>query len=135
MQKNAEKCSSTEKSEQLSSKQEQFIAALIAGNTIAVACKTAGIAERTAYNWLKQPAFKQALQTAKQEVFNDKLESLRDGVDLAISALERNLTAPDPSVQVRAAHIWLQHAIQVGKMEELESRLQELEEALKASHV
>jgi len=39
------------------------------------------------------------------------------------------------AIQVRAATVWLTQAVQIHKMEELEARLQELEEALKAKMV
>jgi hypothetical protein len=132
MQESAGKCSSEENSE-LSVKQEQFIAALIAGNSIVVAAKAVGIAERTAHNWLKQPAFQDAYRAAKQVVYDDALEGLRDALSEAIGTLKSNLKALEPAIQVRAAHIILTQSIQVHKIEVLEARIQELEEALKAS--
>ncbi len=127
---------STEESE-LSPKQEQFIAALVAGNSIVVAAKAVGIAERTAYNWLKLPHFQSAYQAAKQWAFDESLGELRDNVNLAIATLKRAMTNDtiDPAVQVRAANIWLQNAIQIHSMQQLEERLQELEAALKAKMV
>lgn len=122
--------SPTEESE-LSVKQQQLIAALIAGNHIVVAAKAVGIAEKTAHTWLKKPHVQEAYRAARQAVFDESLDELRDGVSLAIAALKRNLTAIEPAVQVRAAHIWLTQAIQVHKMEQLEARLQELEEMVK----
>jgi phage terminase small subunit len=127
----SENVSPTEESE-LSIKQEQFIAALIAGNPIVVSAKAVGINERTAHRWFKQPHFRAAYQEAKQAVFDEALEGLRDGTKEAIDTLKSNLKALEPSVQVRAAHIILTQSIQVHKIEVLEQRIAELEEALKA---
>ena len=126
--------SPTEESK-LSPKQEQLIAALVAGSTIVVAARAVGIAEKTAHVWLKQPAFSRAYQDAKQAVFSDMLDELRDSVNLAISTLKNIMisTEIDPAVRVRASHIWLTQAIQIHKMEQLESRLQEIEEMIKVN--
>lgn len=124
--------SSTEENE-LSPKQHQLIAALVAGNDIKTSAKAIGIAERTAHTWLKQSTFKKAYQEAKQAIFDETLEGLRECTTEAISTLKRNLTAEEPAVQVRAAHILLTQSIQVHKIEQLEQRIAELEEALKAS--
>ncbi len=119
----------------LTPKQEQFIAALVAGNSIVVAAKAVGIGEKTAHRWLKQPLFQEAYKAAKQAVYDEALEGLRDGTKEAIDTLKSNLKALEPAVQVRAAHIILTQSIQVHKIEVLEQRIQELEEALKASRV
>ena len=131
----------TEESE-LTPKQEQFIAALVAGNSIVVAAAAVGIGEKTAHRWLKQPLFQGVYKAAKQWAFDEALSELRDNVNLAIATLKRNMTNDEevPStqvraIQVRAATVWLAQAVQVHKMEELEARLQELEAALKAKMV
>jgi hypothetical protein len=130
----AENGSPGENSE-LTPKQEQFIAALVAGNTIVVASAVVGITERTAYRWFQLPHFNAAYKAVKQFAFDEALEGLRDCTKEAIDTLKLNLKAPEPAVQVRAAHILLTQGMQVHKMEQLETRIQDLEEALKASRV
>ena len=120
---------------ELTVKQEQFIAALLTGNAIIVAAKAVGIAEKTAYNWFKLPHFQAAYKAAKSAAYDEALEGLRDCTKEAIDTLKLNLKANDPAVQVRAAHILLTQGMQVHKMEQLETRIQELEESLKASRV
>src|SRR6266571_5237469 len=126
------KVSPTEESE-LSVKQQQLIAALIAGNPIVVAAKAVGIAEKTAHAWLKQPHFQDAYRQAKQSVYDDALESLRDSVSQAIDTLKNIMasTEIDPAVRVRAANIDLTHSLKVHKFDENELRLQEVEATLK----
>ena|SRR5256885_5854962 len=128
--------SPTEENE-LTPKQEQLIASLVAGNIIAVAAKAVGIGERTAYRWLKLPHFQVAYRDAKQVAFNEKLDKLRDGVSIALKTLLKHMTNEETpaNVQVRCAQIWLEQSIEIHKMSELEARLQELEGALKASRV
>jgi phage terminase small subunit len=131
MQDFAGNCNSEENSE-LTIKQQQFLSALIAGNAIIVAAKVAGVSERTAHNWLKLPHVLAAYQSAKSIAFDEALEGLRDCTKEAIDTLKSNLKALEPAVQVRAAHIILAQSIQVHKIELLEARIAELEEALKA---
>jgi hypothetical protein len=118
----------------LSPKQEQLIAALLAGNSIVASAKTTGIAEKTAHVWLKQPAFKKAYEGAKQASFDETLDTLRKGTSIALKTLLKHITSEDtkPYVQVQAAFKWLDLAIDVHKMSEIESRIAELEELIKA---
>jgi hypothetical protein len=125
---------SPEEEKQLSVKQEKLIAALVAGNTIVVSAKTAEVSEKTAHVWLKQPAFKKAYEGAKQASFDETLDTLRKGTSIALKTLLKHITSEDtkPYVQVQAAFKWLDLAIDVHKMSEIESRLAELEELIKA---
>ncbi|HWS83613.1 MAG TPA: hypothetical protein VN207_05080 [Ktedonobacteraceae bacterium] len=134
MQENTANYSPTEEST-LTPKQQLLIAALIAGNSIVVAAKAVGIAERTAHTWLKLAHFQENYKAAKQAVYDEALGELRDGVKEAIDTLKSNLKALEPAIQVRAAHILLTQAIQVHSIQQLEERIQELEEALKAKMV
>jgi|SRR5882762_11212857 len=125
---------STEESE-LSAKQQQFIAALIAGNTITVAAKAVGIAERTAHNWLKQPAFKQVYEAAKQAIFDEELNELRESKKLIREMLVKHISAEVPvsnSSQLQAAKLLLDHYVVAGEMAELNEKMDAIQEKLKA---
>jgi DNA-binding transcriptional MerR regulator len=119
----------------ISRKQETFIAAMLSLPTITAAARAAGVTDRTARLWMKQPLIQEAYRAARKEVFDEVLEGLRDCAKEAIDTLRTNLTALEPAVQVRAAHIILTQSIQVHKIEQLEARIQELEDALKVSRV
>ena len=123
--------SSPEPEKELSPKQYSLIAALIAGNTIAVAAKMAGVGERTAYTWLKQPLFQQEYQAAKQVAFNEILEAFRNGVSLAMETLKRNMTEAKPYVQVAAAKIWLDMTFSTHQNDSLEQKHAEILQRLK----
>ena len=125
--------SSSESEKELSPKQYTLIEALLAGHTIAVAAKVADVGERTVYTWMKETLFRQEYETAKQAVFDEKLEALRDNITLAIDTLKRNMTEAAPYVQVQAASKILDMAIELHKVSGLEARLIELEELVKAT--
>src|SRR6266700_1646171 len=93
---------------ELSPKQHALLAALLSGKNTEAAATEAGIAERTAYRWVKLPAFKEALSAAQQALFEEHLGMLKLGVKTALLALARNMNETKPAaVQVRAAAIWL----------------------------
>ncbi len=119
--------------EELTPKQDSLITLLLAGIDIKAAARNIGIGEKTAHRWLKLPHFLTAYKSAQQSLFDDNLSELRSGVSTAISTLKRNMTGEEvpPSTQVRAAQIWLDSAIELHKMSELEARLMEIEERLK----
>lgn len=117
----------------LNAKQEAFLTAYLACSNITVAAKTAGMADITARRLVKQPAFQAALKTAQRELFNDALQGLREHVETAIKTLVRHMTSEEtpPNVQVRSAQIYLEQAINIHKMSELEEKYTELEQLVK----
>lgn len=127
--------SSTEESE-LSPKQQKLIAALVTGNSITVAAAAAGIGEATAYRWLKLAHFQDAYKAAKQAVYDESLEGLRDNVTQAIDTLKNIMISAeiDPAVRVRAANIYLTHSLKVHKVDENEITIKEIEAAVKRGY-
>lgn len=119
--------------QKLTAKQEAFLTAYLACSNITVAAKTSGMAEITARRLVKLPEFQTALKAAQRELFNDALQGLREHVDTAIKTLVRHMSAEDtpPGPQIRAAQIYLEQAIQVHKMTELEEKYAELERLVK----
>ncbi|SRR6266566_1555977 len=126
--------SPTEESE-LTPKQEQFIAALVAGNPIVVAAKAVGIGEKTAHRWLKQPAFNQVYGQAKQAIFDEELNELRESKKLIRDMLVKHISAEVPvsnSSQLQAAKLLLDHYVVAGEMAELNEKMDAIQEKLKA---
>ncbi len=96
--------------EQLTTKQQALLSAMLLGMSVEQAAKEAGVGERTAYRWVKELAFKEALAKAQQELFLEQLRLLKTGVKLAISTLARNMASNQPpNVQVQAARAWLEN--------------------------
>jgi phage terminase small subunit len=118
---------------QLTSKQEAFLAAYLACSNITVAARTCGMAEKTARRLVKQSDFQEAYRAAKRELFNQALDGLREHVDKAINTLVRHMSAEETpaGAQIRAAQIYLEQAINVHKMSELEEKYAELERLVK----
>lgn len=120
----------------LSVKQEDFIAALLSQPSIAAAARSINLPDKTARRWLKLEHFQKAYHAAKQDKFTSALEILQSGVSVSIKALHKHMTSDEtpPAVQVRAAQIWLDQAISLHKMSELEQKIADLEEIVQERH-
>lgn len=116
----------------LTPKQQTFITAyLTPGLTIEAAAKVAGIAEKTAYRYLKLPSVQEGIKQARADIYQQAIFGLVHLVEKSVDTLERNLDAPDaPGVQVRAAQIILERTTEIFKLSELEKDLAEVKRLL-----
>jgi hypothetical protein len=120
----------------LTPKQEALIELLLTGVNVSAACRQLKLAERTARRWLKAPHFKTAYRQARQDIFDERLSMLREGINTAIKTLAESM---DPKktksefVRMSAAAKWLDTSIEVYKAAELEREIAELKTAIKAS--
>jgi len=105
-----------------------LIAALAGGATVAEAAKTAGVSERTAFRRLQDPAFRQRLETARQEMVERASAMLAEMGTQAAATLRALLepTVP-PTVRLGAARAALELGARLRENEELARRLTELE--------
>src|SRR6266496_1494849 len=123
-----------EATEQLTPKQEMFLARLLTGMTITDAAAESGVAERTAYRWLHLSHFQEALRTSQKAIFDTTLDQLRLGVQDALKALKKHMGAevePTAATSLQAAKIWLEQDLQRGQMNELKEKILELEGYIK----
>jgi hypothetical protein len=89
----------------LSPKQIEVIYALAGGQSLTAAAEAAGIHRSTIYEWRAQPAFRSALQSARDARADSIREDTLDMAALATSALRTLLTDPGtpPAVRLKAA--------------------------------
>lgn len=125
------------KEQELTKKQHAFIHAMLTKKSIATAARASAVSESTARRWLRLPAVARAYEQAQNELFTEGLSALKSVVGKASATLARHLDnkGTAPSVQVRAAQIILEQAINVHRVIELEQRLAALEEALNTGEV
>jgi len=119
-------------SKDLSSKQSTFVDALLVGATVAVAAKTAGISPRTAARWRKDRVLLAVFQTRRKEQFNETLDAFRAGLPTAMALVLDTMKDKEchRAIRLRAAQIWIEHALAVRKIEDLEARIAALEERI-----
>jgi hypothetical protein len=115
----------------ISTKQQKAIAALLSERTTGAAAKRAGIAERTLYTWLADPAFRAALKSAERDVLDDVTRRLTAGQRLALDTLEKLIqSARHESTKLNACVSWLNMFIKYRDMKDIDERLTALEAAI-----
>ncbi len=115
---------------ELSSKQSKFVDALLVGASVVVAAKTAGISPRTAARWRKDRVLLAEFQSRRREQFNETLDAFRAGLPTAMALVLDTMKDKEchRAIRLRAAQIWIEHALAVRKIEDLEARIASLEE-------
>jgi len=108
-------------------KRARVLRDLLLGNTIRQAARNAGIDHTTIYRWLKDPAFAQALATARRDSFFLAKDLLKVLSENAVAILARTMESKDESQARQAAVAILDRAMKIEEREDFEARLQELE--------
>jgi len=116
-------------------KQEKAITALLNCKTIAEAAQAAGVGERTLYNWLQEEAFQGEYRRARWQAAGQAIARLQSIASEAAGALQdvySNKENP-ASARVSAARVVLELSIKAVELENLEERINQLEEAVRSS--
>jgi hypothetical protein len=115
----------------LGRKQEDAIAALLTQRNIEEAAKAAGISARTLLRWLKLAEFQTAYREARRTAYSQAVAKLQQGATAAATTLLKVMldqTTP-ASVKVRAAECVMTHSSKAIEIEDIETRVGELERA------
>lgn len=119
--------------EKLTAKQELLIACLLKAYTVAEAAREVGTSEPTAYRWLAQPNVHHALMTARRRVLDTAVMGAQAASRVAIKTLLECMGKDQPpAVRVRAAMSVLDVAFRGVELDDLASRIGDLEAALEA---
>lgn len=113
----------------LTLRQQKALACLLSEPTIEGAAKAAKVSKVTLYEWMKEPAFKAALDEARHLLFGDGLASLKAAMGEAVGALRKALSEPDATVanKIAAATKLIELALRSHETLEIETRLSALE--------
>lgn len=107
-------------------------AELAAGKTIRDAATASGVAERTAYRRLADPAFKVKVTALRGEMVTNAAGRLADGMAAAADVLRTLLTDDDPNIRFKAAVKVLELSTSLRVQVELEDRMNEMEAQVSA---
>jgi uncharacterized protein (UPF0147 family) len=120
----------------LSARQARAITCLLSEATLAAAASKARVGETTLRRWLRDAAFIQVYQLARQESYRESLRLLRRVANSAITTLARIMQddATPKSVRVRAAEVILEHDRKGVVEEDLLTRIAALEERMPDAH-
>ncbi len=118
--------------EKKSRKSEQFIAALMSYPSIEAAAKSVGIGNATAWRWMKDPKFTQEYREARREAMRHTTARLQEAAREAVECLrDIQKTGGSESARVAAARTILEQALKAADLEDVQDRLQALEQGMK----
>ena len=109
---------------------EQLILALLQQPSLEKAAAAIGISAVTAWRIRQTPEFQQEYRQARRAAFSESIARLQHASGAAVSTLLKVMVdqeAPATS-RTRAADSVLRHAANAAELEELESRIQSLEQ-------
>ncbi len=109
---------------------DALVVALARGQTCRAAAAEAGISEKTAGRRVQEPAFRQAVATARSQMFSEAVGQLAEAAVEAAGTLRALLAAQSETVQLGAARAILEAGPRLRESEELAARVSELEAAL-----
>ena len=109
----------------------QFLAALLSSPSIAEAARYAGISERSAARWMADPAFRERLRSAQDEIVGHSLSRLKVSINESLDTLRGIMNNSDEpaGARVTAARVMLDNAIKVIETTDIIRRIEALEAA------
>ncbi len=116
---------------ELTAKQLRVIPHLLAAPSIEEGCKRARVGKATLYGWLKQEAFRGELGRRRKEIVELAIETLKANVTKAAQTLVKHLDSEKENISIRAAERIIEFAQRAIEEEDLQQRIQTLEETIK----
>jgi transposase len=114
----------------LTARQMRVIPYLLDAPSIEEGCRRAKVSKVTVYEWLKQENFRQDLKRQRDELIERALDSLKANVSKATETLVKLLDSESEQMRARAAEDIIEFAQKAIEHEELEKRIEALEERL-----
>jgi hypothetical protein len=113
-------------------KKEEAIAALLTQHNVEEAARAVRIDPKTLLRWMKDPEFDSAYREARRLAFKQSIARLQQATTAAATTLLKIMVDPNApaSCRIRAADSVLSHAEKSIQIEDLETRLSELERAV-----
>ncbi len=123
--------------QKLSRNREKAISALLSSPSIPKAAQKVGVGEKTLFRWLQIESFKKAYLKARREIVNQAIAQIQGGMSEAVKTLKNvmhNKKAP-ASARVSAAKAMLDMGLKAVEIDELEGRIEVLENTLKENRI
>lgn len=114
----------------LTPRQEKFLLALLSEPTVNQACRTAGISPKTGRNYLHSEVFSEAYKKMRRDIMKQTTARLQFLALKATQELEKILDNPkaSPFAKINAAQLVLDKAYKGLELEDLEERIERLEQ-------
>ena len=111
----------------LSRKQREAIPHLLGARSYEAGCKKAGLSKGTFYRWLKEEAFKTALERQREEIIKESLQRLKFAITKSVDGLTELVESEEKGIRLRACEKIVDFFFKVKEVEELEGRLEKIE--------
>ncbi len=113
----------------LTRRQRAVLPHLLSTPSLEEGCRKARVSRTTVYEWLKEPGFQAELKRLRKVLLDETLERLRLALTEAVNKLLELLrTERQPGIQLRAALGLLDHGLKAVELQDLESRLEAVEQ-------
>lgn len=121
--------------ETLAPNQQQAIIALLNESTVKRAAEVVGVNEKTIHRWMDEPAFDAVLRHSRQQAFKQAMSIAQKYAPTALGVLISIATNAklSPSARVAAAAHVARFSREAIELDDLAARLQQLEQAQRAS--
>jgi len=116
----------------LRGKQLKAIAEILETGSMEEAARRSGVSKTTLYEWMKQEPFRKRLEEARAEVFNEGLGIIKAGTSKAARKLIELLDSRNENTRRLTAQEILALSLKISETQEIERRLERLEELLEA---
>ena len=116
-------------------KMEAAVAALLTQRNVEEAARTVGVSVPTLMRWQKLPEFQAAYREARRMAYSQAVAKLQLGTTAAATTLLKVMLdqGTPASVRVRAAECIMNHSAKAIEIEDVETRVTELERAAEES--
>lgn len=123
--------------ENLGRKKEAAILALLTSRSVEDAARVAGVTPRSLYRWQKEPSFIAAYREARRAAFSQSVARMHQMASAAVTILGKVMVDPStpPATKIRAADSILSHTAKAIEIEEVGTRLSELEKATELANI
>jgi phage terminase small subunit len=116
----------------LSANQQRLLTALVTNRTVEAAATVAGVSKSSAYRWLKEPQFADALRRVELAALSEATRALISLHHKAVETLENVMDDPDApaGTRVRAASEVVSSTLKLREIVDHEERIAALEQRL-----
>lgn len=120
--------------ETLTRRQRAVLPHLLTTPSLEEGCRKARVSKTTVYAWLKEPAFQAEVKRLRQALVDEAFDRLKAGLTQAVDKLLELLHVEGQlGIQLRAAQTLLEYGTKAIELQEMENRLEALEQEV-ATH-
>ena len=114
----------------LTRKQREAIPYLVGARSLEQGCKEAKLGKTTLYHWLKDEAFRDALEKAREDVARESIQRLKANVTKAVDGLIELAGDDEKWIRLRACERVLDFFLKFKELEVIEGRLEKIEKVV-----